>query len=177
MPSLVASPNPVPPCGLGREEGLEDEFSVFGGNASARVGHGDHDMRTTRQVGLKSGLAVAKRQKARLHEQLAVVAHGIASVQNQVDHHLLQLSSVCQDDRAGSAQTRLELDVFPYDATEHLREIGNHAIEFERRPLRHLPSGVQQQLAGERASPTGRAFHLVQVWHRRMIAPDEFARD
>jgi hypothetical protein len=104
------------------------------------------------------------------HHQRAAVGHGVAGVEHEVHHHLLELAPVGGDvaaARRGLGRLHDELDVLADHAAEHRREPGDHLGDREHGRLHHAAAAEGEDLPREAGGAAGRVADHLDVLARR----------
>ena len=109
---------------LGGEERLEDLVDDVGGNPGAGVGDIDPDIIRRRHALVGHLRGFIRCQIAGLHRQLAAVRHRVASVDREIDDHLLELRDVDLDRPEVAAMHEVEFDLLADQAAQQHGEVG-----------------------------------------------------
>ncbi len=113
---------------LGGEEGIEDLLDDLRGHALAGVGDRDdgvaHRWARVRWRPVGGGDADS-----------AVVANGVAAVDDQIENNLLELSAVYVDRSRRGVQVQVKFDIFADEALEQLAALADDGVDVGwRRP-------------------------------------------
>jgi len=107
--------------------------------------------------------------------ETATFGHRVASVDDQVEQHLLDLGRVRVDETQVLARTDLGLDVLAENALEHVLEIRSDRVEVQQPRLLDLLAAESQQLSGEPGRALGCLQHVLEPSSRRVALRDLLA--
>ena len=153
---------------LGREERLEDVLARDVVDAGAVVDDREADVVTGRDIELARELRVDVRVRG-LDDQLAAFGHRVARVDHEVREDLLDLARVRVDAIQVRLEVRVQRDVLPDDARQHLRDVADDRVELEEPRLHGLLPAERQQLPGQRRGAIPRVHDLREVGARGVI--------
>ena len=103
--------------------------------------------------------------------ELAAVRHGVAGVDREVDHDLLELVHVGLDGPEVAAVAEVELDPLAEQALQEHRQVGEPVVEVEHLRPQRLAARKRQQLAHEARGPVGVLLDLHDVLEGRVGRP------
>ena len=83
---------------FGGEEGVENLFQQFRGDAGAGVGHGNDDERAGLRLGMNLHARLVELDLFQADGEGAALRHGVAGVDAEVHQHLLDLRGVAEQD-------------------------------------------------------------------------------
>jgi len=119
------------PLGLARDEGLEHALELRSGQAGAGIGHADLD---------PPGLRLP-RLDAQHTGSVRDVGHGLAGVDEQVEHDLLELDTIPEHPRQVLGQAKLQRDVgLRHVSAQNRRHPGDRRIDVDGLALAWLPA-------------------------------------
>ncbi len=132
---------------LGGEKGFEGLLDDLGRHADAGVGHRQQHVLTGRHVGLGARIEFVEHGVAQFQGQLAALGHGIAGIDRQVEHHLLELVRIDHGGPQAAGDHGFDLDVLADGLAQQLVEIAQQPAEVGRLRPQRLAAGKGQQLA------------------------------
>ena len=110
MPKTVDSPRPGALADLlGGEERLEDLLDDLRRHAGAGIGHLDHHVIGRRHGAHVEPLRLGGRDVRGADRELAAARHGVAGIDREVHHHLLELVHVRLHEPEVAAVVEIEL--------------------------------------------------------------------
>ena len=99
----------------------------------------------------------------RRQHQPAAAGHGVARVDREVDHRLLDLAGIAEHRQRVAVQPRLHVDVGAEQARQQPRDRGDGLVEIEDARLEQLLAAEGEQLPRHRAGALGGAPDLLDV--------------
>ena len=134
-----------------------------GVHARARIGHGEHRVRTRDRAEVCLGEHLVEVHVGRLDGELAAFRHRIARVHGQVHDHLLELVGIRLHAPQIRRQHRHQRDVLADQPAQQLVHLGDDDVEVQHHGLEHLPAAVGQQLARQRGGALRRLADFLHV--------------
>ncbi len=157
IPYTIDRPSPVPfPCSFVVKKGSNSRARVA---ASIPV-----PVSATLSLAYEPGLALDVRDGARLvelqlveaHRQPPAAGHRIARVDDEVQHHLLDLRGIGQDHHRGRRSHQLEFDFRPDQPAQHRVHPADDVAERDQPRAGRLPAAERQQLTRQPGAPLHR---------------------
>jgi hypothetical protein len=134
---------------LGSEEGLEDPRLHVLGHSRAAVGHREKHVATHVGIPMQSQVARVEHDFLRLDGEASPPGHGVAGVDGQVEHDLLELAGIDLDPTQRGEEQGGEHDVLANQAPEHGLHAADYLVDVEHSRLEYLPAAEGQELARE----------------------------
>ena len=165
---------------LGGEERLEDASARLVTHARAGVTHLEPDV----APGLGARVARERRlvevDGTRLEGEQPAVGHGVAGIDGEVHHHLLDLGRIGEDQRQVRSRVDDHLDVLTDDPLDELHHVGERLVEVDEAAVELLPAPEGEQLPGEHGGATTGEPDVLdarpQLALGRQLAGDHVAR-
>jgi hypothetical protein len=134
---------------FGREEGFENMGE--GCTVHAFPGVADRQVRigSRQQCGMGHRAVGCDEQNLRGHRECPAGRHGIFRVYGQIQHHLIDLSSVCANRAGLRVQISDQADVFADQPFDHRTDGRERLIEIEDLERQHLAPAEGQKLLGQ----------------------------
>ena len=104
--------------------------------------------------------------------QRAVFLHRVVGVDREVHDHLLELRSVGEHAREAGGAPRLDADLVPDEAPQHLVRVGDDRVEVEDLRIDDLLARERQQLTHELSGALGGCGDLLEALAERAVAFD-----
>ena len=152
---------------LGGEERLEGPLDRLLVHADAGVAHFQADVAARLGVGVHVGVLLVEVGLVDLDHQAPAVRHRVASVDGQVDQHLLDLAGIGLDRTAVLAEAGDQLDPLPQRPAQEVLQLGDDVAQIQQLRLDDLAAAEDQQLAGQRRGALGGAADFLHV----LVAP------
>src|SRR5262249_17383243 len=111
------------------EEGIEDLVDDLGRNAGAGILDLDEDILADRHAFILHLSALIGADIGGAQGQLAATSHGVASIDHEIDDHLLELRQVGLDRPEIALRHHVERDAFADQALQQHLEVVNHIAE------------------------------------------------
>jgi len=161
-------PEPGPlPDGLGGVEGLEDPVEVGSGDPGPGVGDGEFGVRAGgHHVAEGDGPCLRDAHEPRGQPDGPTMRHRIARVEDQIHHHLVELTAVRSDGARPRPHVRGQRDGGTDHAPQHRVEPRDRVPELEDAHTQRLLPSEREELAREIGGATGRACDLIQQFAR-----------
>ncbi len=153
---------------LGGEERLEDAAAGGFVHSDAGVAHRQHDVPAWYHAGMLEGVGRIDVDIARLDREPAPSRHGIAGIDHEVHHDLLDLASVDAGGVQVGGQTLGEGDVLSDESLEHARQGADDIVQVLDGGLQDLLAAEGQELAREPRRSGGGLFRLLQAGSQRI---------
>ena len=163
-------------CGLGREEGLERKLHHLGRHAVAGVADGEHDVLARLHVGVLARVGIVERDVAELDRHPAAALHGVARVDGEVEHRVLDLRRIDEGVPEAGGRHGLDLDRFAERAAQHVAHADDAAGNVDDLGLQRLAPAEGEQLAGQLGAAPDRRFRLAQPLRDLLVAGREPAQ-
>ena len=124
---------------LGGEEGLEDAFQDARRDARPRVGNRQPHETSWGQVGMPGAVLLSEQHVFRFDQQFAAGRHGVAGVDAQVHHRLLQHGGVDVQPAHALVEVHFQIDVFADQRAEHPFQIPEDFVGVRFQRFQFLP--------------------------------------
>ena len=172
----LAQPEPgAGPALLGGEERVERLIDHLGGHASAGVANGDEHILAGHEAG-PGGLRLVQHGVGGLDDELAAIRHGIARVDHEVEHRVLELVAVGVGLPQFVGQNGLEPDRLAEAAPQKLRHAGHQLVGVELRRRERLLAGKGEQLLDQRGGAPAALLGARQIFFDFDVALGEAPR-
>ena len=106
------------------------------------------------------------------HREAPALGHGVARVDDEVHHHLLELARIGHDDDRRRAARDIELDFRPDQPAQHRVHSADDVAEREQAGARGLAPAESQQLPRHARAALDRLLDLAGFAARRIVGPE-----
>ena len=165
------------PASLVVKKGSKMRARVAGVHARAGVAHREHDPAADgHALFLRLG-GVGDVHVLGGDGEHAARRHGVARVDGEVDHDLLDLAGVGVHRAEAIGERGAQLDVLADEAAQHHRQVVHERVQIERARLQDLLAREGQQLRRQRGRAQGGAMDLIGVAAVRRVALEHGEQD
>ena len=171
---------------LGGEERLEGLAPHLFRHARPGVGDGDQHIAAGADLGVHLGIVGVEADKADVDGELAPAGHGVAGVDSEIEHCVLQLGRVDHRRARLGRNGDLELDRLAERAAQKLGVVEDMTADIDRLRIEGLAPGEGEELGGELGAVLRRALGLAhelamvrigEHWGEKLEIADDRGQD
>ena len=153
---------------LGREERLENLVHNVGGNAGAGVLHLDGDIVGGHQRRFAEARAFGRGDVLRAQGDLAAVGHGVARIDDEIHHNLLELVDVRLHQPQVAPVLQVQIDLLAHKAAQQHLQVGQHVAQLQHLRAERLAAREGEQLTRQRGGAVRVLLDLHDVLEGRI---------
>ena len=147
-------------CGKKRVEEMGADLVT---HAHPGILDGQTDIRPRPGIGMFSTILLIDVHVLGANDQLASLWHGIAGIDGQVEHDLIQIAGVSPDRPQGIGQHKSDLNILAEQPLEHPLQAAEVVVPIDDLPGERLLSAKEQQLLREMGGLVGSQLDFLEI--------------